>query len=345
MTYSLRFVCRKVSLALCFLLFIQVIQAQTDFSPVDAKIAQYQKQLGKEAIVMVYKDNKVIYQKALGEFMPATQVPVWASSQWFTVALVLTYVEEGKLSLDDPVTKYLPVFGTYMKSYVTVRQCLEHTLGFQSEKGEVRHMGGAASLEEEVNSIASRKEIEFKPGEAYFYTNQGLNIAGRILEVVSKKPFDRIAQDRLFRPLGMKNTSFSSERAVIPSEGALSSALDYLHFEQMLLDKGMYNGKRILSETVVADLLKARPVTASVKYTPKLTTGLTTTYGGWVLDVDAQQQATSVACPSLSGIWPVVDTRNHYSLVVFVKSAQGEQKKEMYLDIKAAVDQVLDSVK
>ncbi|BAV06388.1 serine hydrolase domain-containing protein [Filimonas lacunae] len=318
---------------------MQSTQAQYNFSGVDAKVQQYQKQLGKDAVIMVYKDNKVVYQKTLGECQVTTPAPIGATSQWLTAALVLTLVQEGKLSLDDKISQYLPIFTTYMKSYVTIRQCLEQTLGFRTDKGFVRRLKGYATLEEAVNDIASKREIDFKPGDAYQYSDQGWDIAGRILEVVTKKPFDRLMQDRILRPLGMRNTSFSTfDKAVSPSEGAVSSAADFVKFEQLLLDKGVFNGKQILPGTVVDELLKARTIAATVKYIPKNLEGWAYTYGGWVQQADEQQNAVVITSPGTDGTWPMIDVKNKYSFIVFVKNGQSEQKREMYADIKAAID-------
>lgn len=342
MTYFHRFCCSKVSLLALFLLFVQFSQAQFDFSAVDSKLTQYQKQLGGSVVILVSKNDKVIYQKAVGEdFTPTTQAPVHASSQWLTAALVMTFVQEGKLSLDDPVSKYLPIFATYMKSYITVRQCLNHTTGVAGEKGFVRRIKGYASLEEEVNEIASKKEIEAKPGAEFIFNNQGLDIAGRILEVISKKPFDRLMTDRILRPLGMKNTAFNNEKAISPSTGAASSALDFVHFEQMLLNKGVFNNKRILSEASVQEMETASITPPIIKYAPPATQGYLYCSGAWIQANDEADKPAVFCSPSLTGTWPVIDTKNNYACIIFVKSPQGEVKREIYLEIKTAIDNAM----
>ena len=109
-----------------------------------------------------------------------------------------------------------------------------------------------ASLEEEVNSFA-RKEIRTNPGTDFWYSSTGLNIAGRVLEVISKKRFDVLMKQKLFNPMTMRRTSFTTidASAVNPSGGATSTAEDYMKFLVMLINKGKYNGKQILSEESV----------------------------------------------------------------------------------------------
>jgi CubicO group peptidase (beta-lactamase class C family) len=337
--------CLKV-IALCIsLLLLQQTQGQFNFSGVDQMLVQHQKQLGNNVVALVYKDGKIIYQKALGDFTPATPAPIASCSKWLTAALVMTFVEEGKLSLDDKISKYLPIFEPYNKGYITIRHCLSHLTGIAGEKPgaflSTLKRSRYATLEEEVIDFASKKEIEAKTGTAFSYSNIGLNIAGRVLEVIAKKPFDRLMQDRIFRPLGMKNSSFASEKAINPSGGAVSTASDYLNFLVMILNKGVWNGKRILSENSITEMQVARTSKNIIKYAPAAAEGFNYGYGEWIQETDEQGNATVVSSPGLFGTWPLVDYKHGYAAIIFVKSLLGEQKKELYLDLKKAIDTAL----
>ena len=124
MTQNLRLFCIKVSAVVFFLLIFQLSNAQYNFTELDAKLKQYQKQLGNNVVALVYKDGKMVYTSELGDFKTNTVAQIASCSKWLTAALVMMFVDEGKLKLDDPVSKYLPIFDKYMKSYVTIRQCL-----------------------------------------------------------------------------------------------------------------------------------------------------------------------------------------------------------------------------
>ena len=76
----------------------------------------------------------MVYKKELGEFNIKTQAPIASSSKWLTAALVMIFVDEGKISLDDHVVKYIPEFGKYFKNYITIRQCLCHMTGIADEE-------------------------------------------------------------------------------------------------------------------------------------------------------------------------------------------------------------------
>src|SRR5688572_25130883 len=104
---QMRRVCSILSVAL---LFFQSTFSQYHFGALDDYLQKNQKALGGEFAVLIYKDGKVVYQKAIGEFNAKTQVPIGAAGNWLTAALVMTFVDQGKLSLDDPVSQYLPEF-------------------------------------------------------------------------------------------------------------------------------------------------------------------------------------------------------------------------------------------
>lgn len=136
--------------------------AQPDLTSAGAILEKNQKVLGKY-VALVWKDGKIIYQKETGiDFTAKTQAPIAASTGWLTAAVVLTFVDEGKISLDDPVGKYIPAFNKYMKRYLTVRQCLLHLTGFERDKGLNAKTGFGRkyqTLEDQVNDLASKEII------------------------------------------------------------------------------------------------------------------------------------------------------------------------------------------
>jgi CubicO group peptidase (beta-lactamase class C family) len=350
MSYKFKLNCLKFSSLLAFMLLLQTVTAQYNFSAVDELLSKNQKLLGGDVIVMIYKDGKVIYKKEPNkekEFTGKTQAPVASCSKWLTAALAMIFVEEGKISLDDPVSKYIPIFTSYSKRYVTIRNCLSHTTGIHAEEPGLKSAlqnKKYSTLEEEVNSFA-RREIERNPGEMFFYSNIGLNIVGRILEIVSKKTFDRLISERLLRPLKMRQTTFylDYDKPFNPSGGAISTANDYMNFLSMILDKGMFEGKRILSEKSIAEMQKVQTGNAVVKYQPAVALGYSYGLGEWIRDKDAAGAGTVITSPGLYGTYPLVDYCRGYACLIFVKTLLNEQKKEVYDDLKEAIDQQISS--
>ena len=340
------FACMKVRLVLLFMLFFQFSQAQYNFNEVDQKLEAAKKELGGNAVALIYKDGKIIYQKVMGDFNSKTQAPIASCSKWLTAALVMSFVDEGRLSLDDKVSKFLPIFTKHGKGYITIRHCLSHLTGIESEPIRLLSLLGRKkfrTLEEEVDDFASKKEIAANPGLEFRYSNIGLNIAGRVLEVLTRRGFEQLMQERITRPLMMRNTSFASFSAVNPSGGAVSTANDYMNFLSMILNKGMFTGKKILSEKAIADMQTAQTTGPMIKYAPKAATGYNYGFGEWILQTDENGKATVVASPGLFGTWPMVDNCRGYACIFFTKGLLGEEKKEIYLDIKSSIDAVIPS--
>jgi CubicO group peptidase (beta-lactamase class C family) len=110
----------------------------------------------------------------------------------------------------------------------------------------------------------------------------------------------------------------------------------------MILNKGMFKGKRILSENAIAQMQQAQTTPTMIKYTPKAGEGYNYGLGEWLLEQDANGKGICVASPGLFGTWPMVDNCRGYAAIIFVKTLlAGEQKKEVYMDIKSSIDEVL----
>jgi len=125
----------------------------------------------------------------------------------------------------------------------------------------------------------------------------------------------------------MRNTSFSSLDAINPSGGAVSTASDYMNFLIMLLNKGEFNGKRILSEKSIAEMQQMRTNSSSIKYAPKLAEGFNYGFGEWIQETDENGKTTVVSCPGLFGTWPLIDLCRGYASIIFTNSLLNIEKK------------------
>jgi CubicO group peptidase (beta-lactamase class C family) len=344
MSYKALITCLKSSFVLVFLLFLQPAKAQYNWTELDKELTAKQQLLGDNVVVMIWKSDSLVYKKEMGGFNTKTQAPVASCSKWLTAALVMQFVDEGKLSLDDKINKWLPEFEKYFKNYITVRQCLSHMTGISDEGNFLKRIlqrKKFSSLEEEVNHFAAR-EIRANPGTDFWYGNIGLNIAGRILEVISKKKFDQLIKQKLFNPLGMRKTSFTTldGGAVNPSGGAVSTAEDYMKFLTMLLNNGKYNGQQILSEDAVKQMRQMQNASVPIGYAPKAAEGFKYALGSWVaatIPGDAKT-ASVLASPGLFGTWPMIDYCREYAYLVFVKNLLGEERANAHMAIKEIVD-------
>lgn len=352
MSLKIRFYCLKFSIFIVSLLIFQTAISQKkeknlpqkyDLTALDDLLAQKQSLIGKDYVVLIWeKDDTLVYKKEVGEYKSKTQAPIASCSKWLTAALVMQFVDEGKISLDDPVVKYLPVFEKYMKKYVTIRHCLSHMTGIADDDKflkKILQRKKFESLDEEIESFAAR-EIRTNAGSDFWYGNVGLNIAAKVLEVVSKKKFDALIKQKLFTPLGMRQTTFTELDGGLynPSGGARSTADDYMKFLVMLMNKGKYYGKQILSEESVNEMMKIQTENKPKRYTPKAAEGFEYALGSWVIE-GKDGTATALASPGLFGTWPMVDFCRGYAYILFVKNFLGEERANAHLEIKAVIDE------
>jgi CubicO group peptidase (beta-lactamase class C family) len=334
--------CLEFSTVLLFLLLFQSFQGLAQFAEVDAIAERSKSQYGGQMVVLAWKNDTILYKKEIGDLNINSAEEVGAAGNWFTAALVMHYVDQGKISLDDPVSDYLPIFAKYAKSYLTIRHCLTHTTGMQPEKGRLQKLlqkSKFPTLEDEVNSFA-KLEIITNPGEEFYYSNIGINIAGRVLEVVGKKGFDRLMQEKIFRPLGMKKSTYTSEFSVNPSGGARTSALDYMKFLGMLINKGTFNGKQILSEEAVTELLSIQAKEVKRTFVPEVAQSFAYALGSFVQETDGKGNPVVFSSPGLTGTWPYLDMCRKYACIVFVKPQSKEDKKDLYVQIKSELDRI-----
>jgi CubicO group peptidase (beta-lactamase class C family) len=119
-----------------------------------------------------------------------------------------------------------------------------------------------------------------------------------VLEVVSKRKFDLLIRQKLFTPLGMRQTTFTELDGGLynPSGGARSTAEDYMKFLVMLMNKGKYNGKQILSEGSVDEMMKIETANVPKRYVPKSAEGFNYALGSWVVE-ERKGKATALASP------------------------------------------------
>jgi CubicO group peptidase (beta-lactamase class C family) len=140
--------------------------------------------------------------------------------------------------------------------------------------------------------------------------------------------------DRITRPLKMHLTSFSDPNggSVNPSGGAISTASDFMNFLAMLMNKGVFEGKRILSEKAVADMETSQFVQLPIRYVPKGGEDYHFGLGTWI------GQDRVICSPNLNGNWPFIDLCRNYAALLFVKTSTSEPKREIYKQFKQSID-------
>jgi CubicO group peptidase (beta-lactamase class C family) len=179
--------------------------------------------------VIVERNGKVIYHKAFGladleHNVPNTSTTIFEAgsvSKQFTAASILLLAQEGKLSLDDDVRKYIPELPVYGR-VITIRNLMYHTSGLK-DWGSVGALAGwprttrVYTLAIALDIICKQKSLNFLPGDEYSYSNSGYTLMVVIVERVSGKSLSEFTRTRLFEPAGMKNTRWRDNfREILP---------------------------------------------------------------------------------------------------------------------------------
>ncbi len=190
---------------------------------VDAFLSQWDKNDMPGCAVGAVRDGRLVYKRAFGMANLDYDVPNTTStlfnlasvSKPFTAASIALLAQQGKLSLDDDIRKYVPEIPKYDQT-VTIRHLIHHTSGIREYQALVLFGGlgtdDAYNDKDILNMLARQKNISFKPGSKYQYSNSNYHLLGIIIGRVSGKSLREFAEENIFKPLGMKNTMFSDNR-------------------------------------------------------------------------------------------------------------------------------------
>jgi len=195
--------------------------------------AEMQREKVPGVAIGIVRGGEVIAAKGYGESNVELRVPVTAQTVFqsgsmgkqFTAVAVMLQVEDGKLALNDPITKYLPDAPPSWRA-ITIRNLLTHTSGIPDYTESI---GGSSPeginfrrdyTEEELTKAAFKLPLEFEPGSRWKYSNTGYLLLGVIIHKVSGRFYGDVLKERLFTPLGMKTARVISEEDIVPNRAA-----------------------------------------------------------------------------------------------------------------------------
>ena len=353
------------------------------------------------AVTLVARRGKIVHHEAHGLMDVESKKPMpkdgifrlASTSKPITAAAVLMMIEEGKVRLADPVSRFIPEFksmkvavprpGGSGKEFdtvpsareITVRDLLTHGSGLMSGG-----LGNAAAPRREpsdtlatfVPKLAS-VPLDFQPGTLWRYSGQaGFDVLSRIVEIASGLPYDRFLRERLFDPLGMKDTGFyappdragrlvtlyrrtpegklertpdqsglSSTSYFAGSGGMVSTAEDYATFSQMMLNGGELNGRRYLGPRTVQMMI--------TNHTGDMVNGQ---FGrpargmGFGLGVQVNEDPAASGLPQSKGAWGWaggfgtnfnVEPAEQLVTVVFIQTPNGALQRDVETAIRQAI--------
>ncbi|MEP7336672.1 MAG: serine hydrolase domain-containing protein [Acidobacteriota bacterium] len=289
-----------------------------------------------------------------------------------TAVGVMILAEDGLLAITDPVEKFLPAFANLQirekkegedleevrkpKRKITIRDLMTHTSGMSGgypdgfkELFDKRDR----TLAEAVDAFPTRF-LDFEPGARWSYSNMGIAVLGRIIEVMSGKSYESFIEERIFKPLAMNDSHFfvpESKRSRIatiyklegdrlgkadvdlyragakypaPEAGLYSTAPDLFRFYQMMLNAGALDGKRILSKASVELMTQVHTGDLKTGFSPGIGFGL-----GWavVRNVEGMFRLNSIGTYGHGGLWKTygfVDPRKELVGVILMQRLSGD---------------------
>ncbi len=252
-------------------------------------------------VVLVARQGQVAWRKAYGQMSAESGFESLSENTIYdlasltkpiaTATSVMKLVEEGKVELSAPVTKYLPEFAVHGKEKITVEQLLLHISGLIADNPLSDYQDGPEKAWERLFAL----KLSTPTGTKFTYSDVNFELLGKLVERVSGEDLNRFSRSRLFEPLGMEHTTYLPPQAwhqqIAPTEkrndqwmqgevhdprafklagvaghaGLFSQVDDLARYAQMMLSGGEFGGVRVLKAETIAEMTKARDLPGSGK--------------------------------------------------------------------------------
>lgn len=201
----------------CFILFFVLLELGSMAQPlvaVDSLMQYCKSDLHFNGVVVVADSNKIIYEKVFQkndalnneQIKAGTRFRLGSMSKQFTAFLILQLAEKGELSLDDPLAKYFAAFNEEGKRTITIRNLLTHTSGIADYTTLDNFNDQLYYQEDSIVQMIAASPLSFYPGNAYMYCNSNFYLLALIIEKITKKDFNTILNEMIFKKAGMPNS-------------------------------------------------------------------------------------------------------------------------------------------
>jgi CubicO group peptidase (beta-lactamase class C family) len=204
---------------------------------VDAVFASLDKKGSPGCALAIIQDGKITYERGYGmanldydvPITPSSRFIIASTSKQFTAFSAALLEQQGKISLDDPITKYFPELPSAVYGPVTIRHLIHHTSGIRDFLSLINLAGrpveDSFTHADFLDLLARQKALNFKPGDQYLYSNSGYLLLAILVKRASGKALPEFAAENIFKPLGMKDTFFRDDPTVIIKNRATGYSL------------------------------------------------------------------------------------------------------------------------
>lgn len=210
------------------LLFIFILSTNTFAQTFEAKIdsliqTEFNEKYGPGGAFLIAKNGKPIYQKAFGkanleldvDLTPESVFQIGSMTKQFTAVAVLMLEEQGKLNVNEPISKYISDFPAGEK--ITIHHLLTHTSGIKdfTKMKTLREIAQKEMTPKMMVDFFKNEPVDFAPGEKFDYNNSGYVVLGHIIELVSGETYEDFIKKYIFEKAGMSHSYYASDRQVI----------------------------------------------------------------------------------------------------------------------------------
>ncbi|MEP0264987.1 serine hydrolase [Dokdonia sp.] len=213
----------KIFNTLLAIFFVALVSAQNVTTTFDKIFTEKYPENGPGATVLVAKKGNIIYRNAFGKanlenniaMQPEHVLEIGSITKQFTAVSILMLEEEGKLNINDNITKYIPTYPN--GENITILHLLNHTSGIKSytDIPDLQSFAKDDKTPLEIIEFFQSQPVDFAPGEEWRYNNSGYIILGHIIEKITDMSYEDFIQERIFDKLGMKNSYYGSKSRII----------------------------------------------------------------------------------------------------------------------------------
>jgi CubicO group peptidase (beta-lactamase class C family) len=346
----------KIFKTLLILFFVASLSAQNVTTSFDQLLQEKYPDDGPGATVLITKKGKVLYRNAFGNanlenaivMNPNHVFEIGSITKQFTAVSILMLEEEGKLSIQDKLSTYLPSYPN--GDQITIHHLLNHTSGVKSytEMPGLNTFGKNDKSPMEIIDYFKDESVDFKPGEQWHYNNSGYIILGYIIEKVTGITYEDFIQQRIFDELGMKNSYYGDKSRIIKNRASgyqptaqglqnatqISMTIPYAAGSLMSCVDDMFLWhKAIRDNTLISAKSKAKAHTNTV-----LNNGERTNYGyGWQINELNNKQSIEHGGGIFGFVTQGVYVPDEDIYAIILTNANGNSPQEITLRLASMV--------
>jgi CubicO group peptidase (beta-lactamase class C family) len=294
--------------------------------------------------LLVLKDGQKLHEQFAGIYQPNTLRVIASASKWLSAVVIMSLVDDGLLSLDDPASKFFPADYTGQKGTMTIRQMFSHTSGLPGTHEDWVLSADDITLQQAAQ-IISTNDLIAAPGTVLCYGGLSMHLAGACAEVASGQSWSNLFELRVKRPLGLTLTTYGNTPNPRIAGGVSSTLYEYATVLQMLLQHGVWGTNQVLSSNAVHVMLQDQTGGAQILCSPYQQYGLGETrygIGAWLEEVSPGGRAYQIGSGGAFGFAPWIDLDRNVAGVFMVVNLM-ENVFPGVQQIKAAVRTAVDN--